>query len=679
MLANSVSGLYAVKAQRFQLMSPAEPDRPLADKALPSASRSGCEARFRGIFENAAIGIALVGTDGRFLEVNEHLCSIFGYPRKDLMEMTFQEITYPEDLNKDLEQFNLLLRDRISTYTMEKRYIHRMGHVVWALLTVAIQRREGGEPDYAISLVRDISREKRLASMLELEHRRYKLVSEATHVGIFDCDHVGGGIYFSPVCKHQLGFADRELPGTGMAFFRRIHRDDRKAFAMRVRTYLKRRGVLDTEVRLIGRYGEVHWIRYRMAALLDERGRLQRSIGTQLDVTEDKKRELELVESKMVAEAASEAKSRFLANMSHELRTPLNPILALSELLIQGTESPEDVAEFALLIHQAGGHMLELVNQVLDLARIQAGRTRMEPEWFQLPGPFAATVQLMRQQAMVKNLNLEADFSGAHNVEIHACSQALRQIAFNLISNAIKFTDEGTVEVRLRLQQRTGGTDLLLSVIDSGPGIAEADQKRIFDAFERVDDSLSSRQQGFGLGLSISSRLAEALGGAIEVRSQMGQGSTFTLRIPVTSRWPDSEDSHLEKPQGATASGKAASHSGCRVLIVEDEPSNQTVARLMLERFGYEVIIANDGYEAIELVGSAEFDWILMDLKMPGLDGLETTRRIKPMLRNPLRCRIVALTANVTTDAREACERLGMHGFVTKPIRFDQLRRLLEA
>lgn len=659
-------------------MSPPEADNPPAASEYPESDEVlNTEARFRGIFQNAAIGIALVGRNGQFLEVNDHLCAILGYRPEEMIESTFQDLTHPEDLDKDLEQFELLIRDRIPTYTMEKRYIHKQGHVVWALLTVAMQRRADGSLEYAIALVRDISREKRLANMLELEHRRYKLVSEATQVGIFDYDHQSGAVYFSPVCKHQLGFADRELPGTGMAFFRRVHPDDRKHFAMRVRTYLKRRGILDTELRMIGRYGETHWIRYRVAALLDDRGRLMRSIGTQLDVTEDKKRELELLQSKQAAEEASEAKSRFLANMSHELRTPLNPILALSEMMQEGVESPETVRQFAKLINDAGNHMFELVNQVLDLARIQAGRVRMEPDWIDLPGPFAATVQLMRSQAIRKGLQLQADFSTTHHVQVNCCSQSLRQIAFNLISNAIKFTESGSILIRLRLQPGEGETDLIFSVTDNGPGIALADQKRIFDAFERVDDSLSTQQQGFGLGLSISNRLAEALGGNIQLRSQLGQGSTFTLVVPVPVRWPDSADEPPSDEAPAPAK-PGSSTSGCRVLLVEDEPSNQIVARLMLERFGYEVEVASDGFQAIQAVQEDAFDWILMDLKMPGLDGFETTRRIRPLLRNPDRCRIIALTANVTVEARESCERVGMHGFITKPIRFDQLRSLLE-
>jgi PAS domain S-box-containing protein len=635
------------------------------------------ESRYRGTFENAAIGIAHVAQDGSFLMVNEKLCSIVGYSRGELEQMTFQDITVPEDLSKDLIQRNRLVHGLIPSYTMEQRYFHKDGSVVWVLLSSAVQKDEQGEFEYCISVIRDITWEKEMEVNLQTERERSLLVTEMTDLGVYDWMHENDDLYLSRSWKMQLGYEDSELENNIRTFFALLHDDDRERITQAVETYIEQRDEYDETFRMRHKDGSYRWLRSIARPLFNHKGELARTVGVHLDLTEETERAESYKAAKEAAEASSEAKSMFLANMSHELRTPLNPIIGLSELILKGVDFPRDqIVNFAGIIHQAGNHMLSLVNDVLDFSRLNAGKVDKTPSWCSPAGILSEVSSILRRQANEKKITLEEDYS-LNGVEIFTQPTTLRQIVFNLVGNAIKFTEEGEVRIAANLEENSEGNyRLQVSISDTGVGIPEEARERIFEAFERVDNSLSSEYSGTGLGLAITKVLVDQLEGKITYHSGVGVGSCFIVTVPLSQVREGKEDAAEAvevKPPPSSGVGRKL-----RIMVVEDNISNQRVVAQMLDVLKHKYHIVSSGREALDALASEQvFDVVLMDLKMAEMDGIETTRHIREGSGPYAKLPIVALTANVTEEARTACEAVGMNGFLYKPLRFEELKEEL--
>ncbi len=364
---------------------------------------------------------------------------------------------------------------------------------------------------------------------------------------------------------------------------------------------------------------------------------------------------------------ANRLKSEFLANMSHELRTPLNAIIGFSELLEEGSYGAlsESQKDFVRDIHESGRHLLSLINGILDLSKIEAGRMTLNREEFSIPAMVRECVSVVRPLAIKKDLVIDAELDSAP-VVAWADSGMLKQVLYNLLSNAVKFTPEGG-SVRVRAWE--DGRDLMIAVVDSGIGIAPQDQERIFTEFYQVDGSYARKYQGTGLGLALVKRFVEMHGGVIGVASEPGKGSTFTLRIPWGARAAESDPAETpvvaveETPREAVAPGSRG-----RVLLVEDNPANMKLARSLLLRGGFEVVEARTGEEALARLAEPKLpDVILMDVQLPGMDGLELTRRILSTPRTA-GLPVIALTAHVMKGDQERALQAGCVGYIPKPI-----------
>jgi PAS domain S-box-containing protein len=389
-----------------------------------------------------------------------------------------------------------------------------------------------------------------------------------------------------------------------------------------------------------------------------------------LDISERKRMEEELVRARMGADMAARAKSEFLANMSHEIRTPLNGILGLG-FLLEGESLPDELRPMIDLIRTSGEVLRRVLDDVLDFSKIESGRMELAAETFDLRACLRWSFELFRASAEEKNLKFELNLSERLPARVFADAMRLRQVTANLVSNAVKFTGQGLIRMEAELvegAETDGGRMIQVAVRDTGIGIPEDRLEKLFQAFSQVDASTSRCYGGTGLGLAISKRLVEMMGGQIRAESVLGQGTAIVFTFHAGAAEESVETGAASTPGDA---------EGLRVLVAEDNSVNQVVSLRMLRRLGCDAELARDGEAAIRAVLEERYDIVLMDVHMPGVDGLEATRRIRRMGGAYAELPIVALTASATIEDRRACMESGMSDYLSKPLEFDVLRRAL--
>ena len=410
----------------------------------------------------------------------------------------------------------------------------------------------------------------------------------------------------------------------------------------------------------------------RMASAILEREHELRELNAGLEARVNE-RTIALSQAKEAAEQASRSKSTFLANMSHEIRTPLNAISGMA-LLMRRAGLPPDQSERLSKLEGAGEHLLEVINMVLDLSKIEAGKLVLEETAFPLGSLFENVRSMLNERALEKHLQLTCEFPPLPAVVLGDRTR-LQQGLLNYAANAVKFTEQGSVTLRAEVQEESGDEVLLrFEVIDTGIGIAPEAQARLFNAFEQADGSTTRKYGGTGLGLAITAKIAAAMGGEAGVYSELNRGSCFwfTARLKKADTWLVHESLALSDIEAALR----ASFCGSRVLLVEDEPINREIAHILLEDIGFCVDLAEDGEQAVDLAGREHYDLIVMDMQMPRMDGLEATRRIRAQ-PGGADLLIIAMTANAFAEDKARCLAAGMNHFTTKPLDPDVFLKLL--
>ncbi len=529
-----------------------------------------------------------------------------------------------------------------------------------------------------VGALRDVTQQKLAQDELE----RMSLVANHTDNLVLITNAMGRVEWVNAAFTRHTGFALDDMlgkvpghvlqgPDTDPAEVARLGREIRAGRSVR------------SELLNYRRSGEAYWITIYITPIRDATGEIRRYISVQSDSTALHRMQSDLEYEKTRAEAANRAKSAFLATMSHEIRTPMNSILGMAQVLMTPTLSTEQRQDYARILMDSGEALLALLNDILDLSKIEAGKLLLHPTRTAPLKVIDDTLALFASAAREKQLRLTvtSDLDPSRHYQLDALR--LRQMLSNFISNAIKFTATGSVDVSLALRTQGDQEDELeFAVTDTGIGIAAADQAVLFETFSQVDSSSTRHFGGSGLGLSIVRSLAQAMGGSVGVHSSPGQGSRFWFRIRAHSEAaPLAQAKALaaDAVQTLSSSGERALPRG-HVLVAEDNLVNQLVMNTHLANFDLTVQMADNGLQAVAAYTSGQpVDCILMDVRMPELDGLEATRQIRAWerLHGRPRCPIIAVTANVFAEDQHECEAAGMDDFISKPVILADLRRAL--
>ena len=443
-----------------------------------------------------------------------------------------------------------------------------------------------------------------------------------------------------------------------------IHPDDRDRAAAAWDDARRRGGSYGVEYRILGADGAYRWFKARAEPVGGEPDGVPIWYGTCTDIQE-------LMDARRRAEAANTAKSEFLANMSHEIRTPMNAIIGLSHILAMSQPLTPRQQEFIATLRVSADALMTLINDLLDIEKIESGNVELERTTVDLARLVDEVATIMVFRAREKGLTLSHDSEAVRGRLFIGDPARLRQILLNLVGNAIKFTDKGGVRVRAVCE----GGSVTLTVSDSGIGIAPDKADAIFEKFVQADSSISRKYGGTGLGLAITRTLVHLMGGRLSVDSEVGRGSVFTVHLDLEPAFAPSDG----PPAAEAVSASPPAGSGI-VLLVEDHEANVLVATTLLKEFGYQIAVAGNGLEALERARTESFAAVLMDIQMPGMDGLEATRLIREHERAAHRAPvpIIGMTAHARGSDREQCRDAGMNAYLPKPFKPEDLRRVLE-
>jgi len=637
----------------------------LAEDALRISEES-----FSGAWKYSGIGMALVATDGRWLRANPALCRFLGRSESELLATNFQNITHPADLQEDMIHVARMLGQEIDTYSIEKRYLHSQGHYIWGLLTVALVRDKQGVPLHFISQIQDIDQRKHSEEILRLNEERLALAATAGRVGMWDYEFATKKIVWNDVQFELHGVSPKSYRPSFDNNVRFLHPDDHdhvmRVFEKCIKT---NEAHYEVECRIIRPDGAVRHMRSTAIIIRNERGEPLRAVGTEVDITDEKRAAESQARARRAAEAATRAKSDFLARMSHEIRTPMNAIIAPAHHLASSKLSAAQ-RELASMIVGAGEHLLQIINDILDFSKLEAAKMKLIEEEFCLQTVVRETIELMSMLARKKNLALRWNVVREVRGNWHGDSGRIKQILFNLTSNAIKFTRKGEVSVTAEQADNAG---VRFIIKDSGIGMTDEELTTVFRPFEQTS-STHQYHGGTGLGLAICRDLVDLMGGEIGVKSQTKKGSTFWFSLPLR------RSAAPAKKLVPAVKGRVVAKRlfpGAKILVVEDNLSNRRVASLLLNRLGCTVQLAEDGQSGLRKFKSQAFDLVLMDCEMPLMDGMESTRAMRKWEEKMSHTPIIALTAHVSREHRQICKKAGMDDLLAKPIKVEDLQKIL--
>ncbi|MEN3369263.1 MAG: hypothetical protein V7609_1406 [Verrucomicrobiota bacterium] len=636
-----------------------------------TAALEASDQASRQLFEEAPIGMAVVGLDERFKQVNARFSQMVDYSEAELKTRAPLDITHPEDWDQT-KQFAEAMLGGTARASMEKRYIRKNGEMIWATRTACIIRDETGQPHHFLIMVEDISERKRAEEALSESKRRLEtaletnqLIMDNSQDVICTIDESGRFVTVNKASEALWGYTSAELEGH--AYIEWVHPEDRPKTieaAGKIRVNGKVVDFVNRYVRKDGSIVDVLW-----SASWSDSKKMMFCVAH--DVTERSRIEKALREAKEDADRANRAKSEFLSRMSHELRTPLNAILGFGQLLERQNPTEKQLARVHH-ITSAGRHLLNLINEVLDISRIEAGNLQLSVEPVSLSEVLEETLDLMRPLASDRSMELSVGAELDGEQYVLADRQRLKQVLLNLLTNAVKYTPVGG-KITISADASKPET-MRVIVTDSGSGIPAQKLTRLFTPFDRLGAEQSG-VEGTGLGLALCQRLMQAMDGAVGVSSEVGKGSAFWIELPGAKSplegLPKNRSVLEVQPHSLTGQKR-------KVLYIEDNFSNLTLVEQMLaERSDLQIITAMQGQLGLDLARKHLPDIILLDLHLPDLPGWEVLARLR---RSKLTqdIPVIIISADATARQIDRLMAAGARAYLTKPLDITELFRAID-
>lgn len=615
------------------------------------------EERFHSAFENAAIGMALVSSEGHWLQVNRSLCEMVGYSKQQLLATNFQAITHPDDLEKDLSLMQQVLSGEIRSYQTEKRYIHPLGHVVWVLLSVSLIRDQQGQPVHFVAQIEDISDRKQT----EEELRTLSKALESAVEGIAQLNTRGQYVHVNLAYAAMLGYQPEEL--IGLHWQQTVHLEDLDTVEAMYQQMLIH-GKAEVEARAIRKDGSLFDKQVVLVKAYDQFQPFTGSYCFVKDISD--RREVERL------------KDEFISIVSHELRTPLTSISAALDLLAEGVlhNQPEAAQQMLSIAASNSDRLVRLINDILDIERMESGKIVMTKQVCNAADLMNQSIEAVQDIAERAGITLSV---APLSIQLWADPDRLVQVLTNLLSNAIKFSSPpSTIWLSVQLVDRSQAIAspqplpatpfLLFTVKDQGRGIPADKLESIFERFQQVDASDSRQRGGTGLGLAICRSILQQHEGQIWAESTLGAGSTFYFSLPMRTseqpvQFPTLPVYSQVQPQSPL------------VLVCDDDASVRSVVKAMLERQGYRVLTVASGQEAVEQAVAQQPDVVLLNLNMPEMDGWETLAVLKQ--QPDTQAIPVIILSGLLPDARETPYQ-GVNDWIVKPPSPKRLHQALE-
>ncbi len=617
--------------------------------------------RFQAVLDNSPMAIFIMDAKGQHLVANNAWCAMLGREHDEVVDKSVEDLL-PADCAKTFLDSLFLSEERQDAVELDA-HLELNGEERRISGTLFPLPDESGVVRAYCGMAMDVTRSRRAEQRVRALARQNAMILNSAGEGIFGMDCDRKTTFINPAAASMLGWSVSEMiDSDGHMLFHHsdeagLPRPPKKCPMCRVlETGKPNRG----EDCLWHKDGSAIPVTYTAMPLYSGT-EVEGVVVTFSDISEHKRIEHELTMAKERAELGNQAKTQFLANMSHELRTPLNGILGLVQLMLE-TERNKNKREYLTMVREASDRLLGLVRNLLDLSNIKSGRMERTDTRFALRQSLSTLVETFSVQAKLKSLEFVCFVEESLPEQWYGDIAHIKQALNNLLKNAIQYTPSGRVMLDIRKEAGEYGEPRLVrfTVTDTGTGIAEDMQERIFDSFSLGEDYLTKRYSGSGVGLSIAHKLVEMLGGELNMSSKSGVGSIFSFTAALAP---------VHKEEGKRS-------SGLRILYAEDEYTNQRMVQGVLSRAGHEVVLASDGAEALQTLSESHFDLVLMDIQMPVLDGLETTRRIRSDMKLDLP--VIALTAFANEGDLNRFEAVGMNGLLHKPFELEELLQTLE-
>ena len=607
-------------------------------------------------FEHSLDLLCVLDFDAKFIRVNRQWESVLGWGKEELENEFAVNIVYHEDISDASNMFKLAVSNEMSN--AEFRWINKDGKVVWlSWKSVCLPEKR-----QIYMIARDISDQKEIYRSLEENRNRYYLANKATDTGIWDWFIRKDEVYFSSTWKSQVGYKKDELDNSFETWQGLLHPDDYEKTNRTLSNYLNNPiGLFEAEFRMKHKDGSYRWIHNRAASLIDKDGRPYRMLGTHRDITMQKEFEQQLKDAKAKAEVATIYKNNFLANMSHEIRTPMNGIIGFSELLKEEDVTSDERSRYTTIINDNCKVLLNLIDDIIDISKIEANELSLQLNQFHLKDllrelkDFFDTFKISSRKDDVEIRITFPTYS--HNDFIETDHFRLRQVLTNLIGNALKFTKEGCIEFGYTVVNENS---LQFFVKDSGIGIPKDKLNIIFERFHQSDETMRRKFGGAGLGLSISQGIIKLLKGKMWVESIIGKGSLFSFSLP----YKPVTELNIEMPS-LHIPIKELKLDGIHILVVEDVDYNYKYIYEVLKPSKAELHWVQDGLAALEELATASFDLVLLDIKIPKLNGIEVLKHIK---KDYPELPVIIQTAYAMPEQTDEIMELGYYDCLTKPL-----------